>query len=180
MNARTTAAILAIGLAFLAPVEANAATANATVTAKVVKPLTLTGGGTVAFGNIFTPSTATYTGNFVISAAASQSGTYCATGFTCTGTTGSALFNLTGTNNTPLTVNIPNTVTLTNAANASTITVTTSNSLGANVSSGNYVTSLANSGSPGTNFYVGGSMTVSDATVEGSYSGTFTVTANYN
>ena len=40
--------------------------------------------------------------------------------------------------------------------------------------------SLPNSGAPGTNFYVGGNATITQATVEGSYSATFTVTANYN
>lgn len=180
-TSRTFAAVAALGLALLAPAQATAATATASVNANIVKPLTLTGGGTIALGNIYTPSGATYTGTFAIQPAATQTGTYCATGFTCSGTTSSALFNITGTNNTPLTVNIPNTVTLTNAATPSaTITLTTSNSLGANVPGGNYVMSLPNSGAPGTNFYVGGNATITQATVEGSYSATFTVTANYN
>ena len=38
---------------------------------------------------------------------------------------------------------------------------------------------LPNSGSPGLNFYVGGSVTIDQATVGGSYQGTFTVTADY-
>ena len=175
MFTRNLAAVLALGAAILAPAQANAATATASVNANIVKPLTLTGGGTIGLGNIYTPSTATYSGTFTIQPTASQ------TGFTCTGTTSSAMFNITGTNNTPLTVNIPNTVTLTNTATPSaTITLTTSNSLAANVAGGNYVMSLPNSGAPGVNFYVGGAMTVSQTTVEGAYSATFTVTANYN
>ena len=41
------------------------------------------------------------------------------------------------------------------------------------------MTTLPNSGFPGTDYYVGGSLTVTQATAGGTYSGTFTVTADY-
>lgn len=178
----TTAAagLLAIVAASMAPGAAHAATATATVNAKIVKPLVLTGGGTIGLGNIYTPSAATFSGTFNIAPAAAQGGSYCATGFTCTGAVTAAMFNMQGTNNTPITVTIPLTVTLTNTAvGSATMTLNTTNSIAANSGTGNYSTSLPNSGAPGTDFYVGGSVVVSNSTVEGSYQGTFTVIANY-
>lgn len=176
--AAATAALLAL------PTQAGAATANATATAKIVKPLLMTGGGTLAFGQLITPSTATYSNTFTVAAAATQSGTYCQTGFTCSGTPAAAMFNMQGTNNTPLNVTIPLSVTMTNTSwggtgAAPTITLNTTNSIAANNGTGVYVTTLPNSGSPGRDFYVGGSMTVTQASEGGSYSGTFTVTADY-
>ncbi|QNN64888.1 DUF4402 domain-containing protein [Sphingomonas rhizophila] len=181
---RLLASIAAVSVTMALPVAAKAATANATVNAKIVKPLVLTGGGTIAIGTLITPSTATFSNTFTIQPAATQTGTYCQTGFTCSGTPTAAMFNLQGTNNTPLNLTIPLTVTLTNTSwtgggAAPTLTMTTSNSLAANNASGVYVTQLPNSGFPGTNYYVGGSLTITQATEAGSYSGTFTVTADY-
>ena len=177
-TAAAAAAIMAI------PGQASAATATATATAKIVKPLVMTGGGTLAFGQLITPSAATFSNTFTIAAAATQTGTYCQTGFTCSGTPSAALFNLQGTNNTPLNLTVPLTVTMTNTswggpAPIPTVTLTTSNSIAANNGTGVYVMTLPNSGSPGKDFYVGGSMTVTQASEGGSYSGTFTVTADY-
>lgn len=182
---RTLLTFTAAAAAILAlPGQANAASVNATATAKIVKPLVMTGGGTLAFGQLITPSTATFSNTFTVAAAATQSGTYCQTGFTCSGAPAAALFNLQGTNNTPLNLTIPLTVTMTNTSwggtgAAPTITLTTSNSIATNNGTGVYVTTLPNSGSPGRDFYVGGAMTVTQASEGGSYSGTFTVTADY-
>ncbi len=174
----------AIGLILMAPSAAQAATANATVTAKIVKPLVMTGGGTIALGTLITPSAATFSNTFTILPAATQTGTYCQTGFTCSGTPAAAMFNLQGTNNTPLNLTIPLTVTLTNTSwagggAAPTITLATTNSISANNGTGIYVMQLPNSGFPGKDFWVGGSVTVTQVTEGGSYSGTFTVTADY-
>jgi hypothetical protein len=94
------------------------------------------------------------------------------------------MFNLQGSNNTPLNLTIPLTVTLTNTSwtgggAAPTLTLTTNNNVAANNATGVYVTTLPNSGFPGTDYYVGGSLTVTQATAGGTYSGTFTVTADY-
>jgi hypothetical protein len=172
-----------IGAAALAPAAAQAASANATAKANVLKPLQMTGGGTVDFGTIVTPSTASFTGTFTIDAAASQTSTYCASGFACTGTPAAAMFNLQGTNNNNITLNVPTTVTLTlqgATGTPPTLTFNTKNSISAtNSANGNYTIQLPNSGAPGMNFYVGGSVTINQATVGGSYQGTFTVTADY-
>lgn len=171
--------------ALLLPAQAQAATANATISASITRPVQLTGGGTLAFGAILTPSTATYSGTFTVAATATQTGTYCASGFTCSGTPQAAAFNIQGTNKTNIGINIPLTVTLTlqnytGGGATPTITATTTNSLVANNGTGSYTVQLPNSGAPGLNFYVGGAMTVSQATTDGTYAGTFTITADYN
>jgi len=164
------------------PAAAQAVTANATVNAKILKPLVLTGGQTLDLGNIITPSTATFTGTFTVDAAATQTTTFCAAAFTCTGTVKSALFNLQGTNNANITFNVPTSVTLSLVGAIGvppTLVLTTKNSIAANSGTGNYTITLPNSGSPGKDFYVGGSVTVNELTAAGTYAGTFTVTADY-
>lgn len=176
------AAALAIALA--APQAARAANVTATVNAKIVKPLVLTGGQTIGLGTIVTPSTATFSGTFTVQPAATQTGTYCQAAFACAGTPTAAMFNIQGQNNTPLNIAIPLTVTLTatdysGAGAAPTLTMATSNSLFANNSSGTYTMTLPNSGAPGINFYVGGAITVNQATAGGTYAGTIAITADY-
>lgn len=177
-------ALIACAAAALLPASAaHAATASATAKANVLKPLQMTGGGTVDFGTIVTPSTASFSGTFTIDAAAAQTSTYCASGFACSGTPAAAMFNLQGSNNNNITLNIPTTVTLTlqgATGTPPTLTFTTRNSISAtNSGTGNYTMQLPNSGSPGLNFYVGGNVTITEATVGGSYQGMFTVTADY-
>lgn len=175
----------AIALAGLASTAAQAATTTATIKASVLKPVQLTGGGTIDFGTILTPSAGTFSGTFSIAAGASQTGTFCAAGFSCSGTPAAAMFNIQGTNKTNIGLNIPLTVTLTlqnytGTAPTPTIVINTTNSVSANNGTGIYTMQVPNSGVPGLDFYVGGSMTINQATVGGAYQGTFTVTADYN
>lgn len=175
--------VAGLAAAVAMPGAAQAATANATVRAQVLKPLVMTGGQTLDLGTIVTPSSATFSGTFTIDAAATQSSTFCAAGFVCSGTVKSAMFNLQGSNNANITLNVPTTVTLTlqgAAGTPPTLTLTTRNSYSAtNSPTGNYTITLPNSGSPGSNFYVGGSVTITEAAAGGTYQGTFTVTADY-
>lgn len=164
---------------------ASAATTTATVKATVLKPVQLTGGGTLDLGTILTPSSASYSGTFTVAAAASQTGTFCAASFSCTGTPAAAVFNIQGTNKTNIGINIPLSIVMTLQAytgggTTPTMTIATSNSLAANNGTGSYTIQVPNSGSPGLDFYIGGALTVTQATVGGSYSGTITVTADYN
>lgn len=181
---RSKLVILAASLAVanLLPTAAQAASATASATANVLKPLVMTGGQTISLGNIVTPSTATFTGTFTVDAAATQTSSFCAAGFTCTGTVKSALFNLQGTNNANITFNVPLTVTMSlvgATGTPPTLILTTKNSIAANSGTGNYTIQLPNSGSPGSDFYVGGSVTINQATAGGTYLGSFTVTADY-
>lgn len=164
---------------------AYAATTTATVKAAVLKPITLTGGGTLDLGTILTPSAATFSGTFNVAAALTQTGTFCASGFSCSGTPAAAMFNIQGTKSNNVGVNIPLTVTLTlqnytGGGATPTITINTVNSLAANNATGAYTIQLPNSGLPGLDFYIGGSLNITQATASGNYSGTITVTADYN
>lgn len=164
---------------------ASAATTTAAVKATVLKPVQLTGGGTLDLGTILTPSSASYSGTFTVAAAASQTGTFCAASFSCTGTPAAAVFNIQGTNKTNIGINIPLSIVMTLQAytgggTTPTMTIATSNSLAANNGTGSYTIQVPNSGTPGLDFYIGGSLTVTEATIPGSYSGTFTITADYN
>lgn len=168
-----------------AAVPANAATTTAAVKASVLKPVQLTGGGTLDLGTILTPSLASYSGTFTVAAAASQTGTFCAAGFSCTGTPAAAMFNIQGTNKNNIGINIPLTIVLTlqdytGGGTTPTLTIVTNNSLAANNGTGAYTIQVPNSGTPGLDFYIGGALTVTQATVGGSYAGTITVTADYN
>ena len=172
----------AVALAISTP--AAAVTASATVKANVLKPVQLTGGGTINLGTIVTPSTATYSGTFTVTPSATQTGTFCATSFSCTGTPTAAMFNIQGTNKTDIQLNIPLTVTMTlqgytGSGAAPILTLTSRNSLFTNNATGNYIMQVPNSGQPGLDFYVGGSLTIDQNTVGGQYQGTFTVTADY-
>ena len=178
-----TAAAAIAALAVAAP--ADAATATASVNAQVLKPVQLTGGGTLNLGTILTPSATTFSGSFTVAPAASQTGTFCAAGFSCAGSPAAAMFNIQGTNKTNIGINIPLSVVLslqnyTGGGTTPTMTLATTNSIAANNGTGTYTIQLPNSGQPGVDFYVGGSLTVTEATVAGGYTGTITVTADYN
>ena len=178
-----TAATALVGLAALLPGAALAASGTITTKAQVLKPLQMTVGTNVDFGTIVTPSTASFSGTFTIDAADAQTSTFCASGFACSGAPTAAEFNLQGSNNNNITVNIPTTVILTlqgATGTPPTLTFTTRNSISAtNSGNGNYTIQLPNSGFPGKDFYVGGSVTITQATAGGNYQGSFTVTADY-
>lgn len=148
-----------------APAAAQSANAQASVT--INKPLTLTKTSDLAFGDILIVGAGTFSTNVTVS----QTGvrTCDASLVTCTGTAQQAVYNTSGNKQRTVLITAPATVTLTNAA---------SDNLVMAVSAPASVT-LTNSGAPGTNFGIGGTLTLTDATPDGAYSGTFNVTANY-
>lgn len=159
------AATLVATPALAAPVSANP---KATASAKIVKPLTLTADadldfGTIVVGTLAAPQTVS------ISQAGVLSG--CTGALTCSGTVSAADYNVTGTK--AITVNI--------ASAASNLTNTTSG-LGETLvftPDAPATHTLANSGAPGSNFNVGGSITIAPATVDGLYVGDIEVTVDY-
>lgn len=173
---------IAAGLMFSGP--AQAASGSVTVKAKVLKPVQLTGGGTINLGTIVSPSLASYSGTFTVAPSTTQSGSYCAANFSCTGTPTAAIFNIQGSKQNPISVTIPLSVSMalqgfTGGGATPTLVLATTNSLGANNTSGVYTVTLPNSGTPGLDFYIGGSVTINQNTAGGDYEGTFTVTADY-
>jgi len=158
-----------VGLAALAAAApAHAANNVATVQANVVKPLILTwlqslDLGTIALGP-GTWSNATV--------GISKAGVFSCTNanLICTGATQVARYNVSGTNNRTVLISAPN-VTLVNQGDPTkTLTMVVDNPGSA---------LLTNSGPPGTNFSLGGSISLSSTTVSGTYSGTFNVTVDY-
>ena len=166
MAALAAAATLFAAPAVAAPVPA---TPKAQARAQIVKPLTLTAISDLDFGTILV---GTIAGTQTVAISQDGATRTCGTaGLICSGTFASAGYNVTGT--TQFTVNI--------AATASNLTNTTSGNNETLVFTPNAPASLvlANSGSPGSNFSVGGSIGITSATVDGVYSGDIEVTVDY-
>jgi hypothetical protein len=159
-------ALLACALAGASP--AAAASQVAQVNANVVKPLILTWLQNLDLGTI-TLAPGTWSGATV---AMSKTGVFsCAsTNLTCTGVTQVAKYNVSGTNNTNVTINAPNVTMVNQSDSTQTLTLIVDNP-------GSVM--LTNSGPPGTNFSLGGSIALSSGTAGGVYVGTFNVTVNY-
>jgi hypothetical protein len=92
-----------------------------------------------------------------------------ATFFSCSGSTSPAIYNASGNKQSVVLISAPSTVTLTNATNAQILMT---------VSAPTQLT-LTNSGYPGTDFSVGGTLPLTNLTADGSYTGTFNVTVQY-
>ena len=169
---RLTALAATAALAFTATEAAAApvnATTNATAHARILRPLTLTSTQNLDLGDIVLSGT----GAFSATVGISKDGTTfnCDGGsgnVTCSGTHQVAIYNVSGTKSQPVTI-AAGAVTLSDGAgNTLTLTPDFTSSL-----------NLTNSGAPGDNFNIGGSITVADTTPDGVYTGTFAVTADY-
>ena len=158
--------------AFLLAIElarpAGAATNVVTVQAQLSKPVTLEWVQDLDLGSL-TLGPGTWSNAKV---SISRAGAFsCPTAnVTCTGATQVATYNVTGNNGQVIRITAPN-VTLVNQSDPTqTLTMV--------VDSPASVT-LTNSGKPGVNFSIGGSITVNSTTASGTYSGTFDVTIDY-
>ncbi len=141
---------------------------SVTVQANVVKPLILTWLQNLDLGSVVL-GPGTWSGATV---AISRSGVFSCTNpnLTCTGATQAAKYNISGSNNRTVFISSAN-VTLVNQGNpAKTLTLVVDNP-------GSVM--LTNSGPPGTDFSLGGTITLSSTTEGGTYSGTFNVTVDY-
>jgi hypothetical protein len=142
---------------------------QATATARIVKPLTLTWVRDLDLGTVVLSGLGTWSGATV---AMTKAGVFTcgSSNLTCSGPTKTAEYLITGTNNQVVTVNAAN-VTLINQ-NDTTKTLTLAIDSPATVN-------LGNSGSSGTPLDIGGSVTVNSTTSDGTYRGTLAVTVNY-
>jgi hypothetical protein len=167
---------LAIGVGALSAMTSiahaqNSSTATASGSATIIQPISASATSPLAFGTIVKPSdasTATVavdnSGTRSITGAAAALGSATAAGFAIVGEGGSA-YNVT----------VPSSIDLVSGTN--TLVVTTSNNSGGSGILGGAGASI---GSTQTNtFGVGGSFNISNGTASGAYTGTFTVTANY-
>lgn len=160
-----TAAVAALTLAST-PALAVPATQNATATARIIKPLTLTSRRNLDLGSI------TLTGSGSTTVGIDRVGSFsCPVGnVTCSGAPQTAEYRVTGVNNQSVTVTVADVV-LENQADTA-ITLLLDVDAPATVN-------LGNSGNAGTDFQIGGAITVDGSTVEGTYVGDFEVFVNY-
>lgn len=150
-----------------AAAPARAATINAQAKAKVIKPLILASIQNFDIGTIIL-GPGTWSGATV---SLSQAGILtCSAKVTCSGATQVARYNVSGTNNETVVISAPNVTMVNQSDPTKTLTL---------VTSGPGTVLLTNSGPPGTNFSIGGSITIDSTTLGGDYAGTFNVTADY-
>lgn len=160
-------ALLALPLAALDGTAAHAATATASVSVNIVKPLQLTATGSLNFGTIVINQ---LTANRTISLSPANVLTCGNTSeLACSGATSVPTYNVQGTNRVVVSI-IKTPSTLRNTSNGSTLTLTPI---------GPTSVTLTNSGAPGENFGIGGSFTITPTTGEGVYSGVVDVTVDY-
>jgi hypothetical protein len=168
MNARVATWLLAAAGCLALSGPALAVTQNASVKAKVIKPLTLEALQNLDLGTI-TLAPGTWSNATV---GISRSGIFSCgnANVICSGPTATARYNLTGSNKETVIITAPN-VTLVNQSDPS-------KTLNLIVDSPGQVT-LTSSGKPGTDFDLGGSITLDSNTASGEYTGTFNVTVDY-
>lgn len=168
MTAATRISNWLMALAFLGVVplgHAHAAQTTIQASAKVVKSLTLASKQDLDFGTIMMSGA---TGTYTVSI--SQTGVVtCPTGFTCTGTPKPAILNVTGSNGNVIRITtLPSD--LVNAVDGSKLRFTPVAPA---------TITLTNSGSPGKDFNIGGSIAIPSTATDGTYSGNIEVTVDY-
>jgi len=152
--------------------EATAAPPSTTVVvpvrASVTKPLMLTALQDLDIGTIVLKQ-GTWSGATV---SISQAGVLTCTNpnLVCTGTTQAARYNVAGTNKMSVQVSAPNVALINQGDSSKTLQL---------VPSYPATVALPNSGNPGVEFAVGGTITLSSATADGLYVGTMNVTVDY-
>lgn len=164
-------AIAAAAVAFTATQAVAApvsATTDATAKARILRPLQLTSTQNLDLGIIVLSGTGTYTATVGIDKTAAFNCDGNSGNVTCSGSPTVAIYNVSGTKSQPVTIAAGN-VTLSDGA-GDTLTLTPDF---------NSTVNLTNSGAPGTDFNVGGSIQVANTTPDGVYTGTFAVTADY-
>jgi hypothetical protein len=161
-------ALAAAWSALCCAMPAAAATQNASVTANIVKPLSLTSLQNLDLGTV-TTKPGTWSGAIV---GISRAGVFnCASAnLVCTGATQVATYNVTGTNNQTVRISAPDVILKNQADATKTLTLAVDNP---------GTVSLPSSGTKGVNFSLGGSITLSSDAASGTYQGTFAVTVDY-
>jgi hypothetical protein len=160
--------LLMTGSSVAIATPASAITQSAQVKVTVVKPLSLTALQDMDFGTI------TLNGGTWSSAAVTmtRAGVFTCSNanLVCSGAPKVARYKVTGTNKQVVLISVPN-VTLTNSLDPTqklTLVPDTQSSL-----------TLTSSGEPGMTFDIGGTLTFSSTTADGTYAGTMNVTVDY-
>ena len=162
------AAGFAVAALISSPAAAVSPATQATATAKIYKPLTISSVQNLDFGVIVLTG-ASFAGEVV---SINQAGTLtCGSNpgvlLTCSGTPQPAKYKLVGTNNATVTITCPGF----NLTGPGTLAFTPNAPATVNLGASGATTGLT--------FSIGGSITVASTTADGVYSGTFAVTADY-
>lgn len=167
-------ALMIVG--FAAPSFAAAtASDSSTVTAKIIRPISVTKNADLAFGTIVRPTVGGGSSVVAVDTAGARSvtgGDAVALGTT---SAAAAQFTIAGEGGQSISVSVPASFNLTGP---STVPVTTTNDLSGSASSQLLSNALGAAGSLVVK--VGGSFTVTDSTATGDYTGTLTVSSSYN
>ena len=159
------AKLLAAAVLTAVPIAgAQAATVTAQANVKVLKPLTFSSKQDLDFGQIILGGT----GSKTVSVSSTGALT-CAAGLTCSGATRPAIFNVSGSNGEVVRI-FAAPSNLVNPAGGGTISF---------VPAAPTSVTLTNSGFPGFDFNVGGSITIPSTATDGIYSGVMDVTVDY-
>jgi len=164
MAASVAALALAATEAAAAPVNA---TSNATAKARILKPLVLASTANFDLGIIVLAGAGAYTATVSLDRANTFNCDGNSGNVTCSGTHTRASYNVAGTQGQSVTI-ASGPVSMTNGTD--TLTLTPDH---------NTTVALTNSGAPGTDFFVGGSLSIPSTTSDGVYTGTFALTADY-
>ncbi len=153
--------------------SAQAATGTATARAKILRQLTVTSDRDLNFGTVVTGTSA---GSIVVNSAGTVASCgVTASGGICSGTASSARFNVSGAAAQVVTVSLPAaSFNITNGTDNMAVSSLTSSAATVTLS-GTFGSAAAGTGL----FTVGGSLGVGANQPDGDYSGTFTVTVNY-
>lgn len=156
------ALVAAIGLS---ATSAHAASATGTAKARILRQIQLTNTADLEFATIVSGATAS---TVAVTVAGVRT---CGANLTCTGTTTAARFDIQGTNNAVVLVGGDSSVSLSNGSGGT---------MGATLDySTNSITLNQGPAAVGGSFTVGGVLSVGATQAEGTYNGTFNVTANY-
>ena len=171
---RLTSVVATVAAFALTATEAAAApvsaTADATARARIVKPLVLTSTQNFDLGIIVLTGAGPYTATVSLN----KSNTFNCDGnsgnVTCSGTHTRASYNVAGTQGQNVTIASGPVLLSDGVALTPDLTLTPDHDA---------TVTLANSGAPGTDFWVGGSLSVPSTAADGVYTGTFALTADY-
>lgn len=160
-------AVTALAITTPAAAAPTPATTDATATARIVQPLTLTSVRDLDLGTIVLSGAGAYTETVGID----QAGTFtCGAGnLTCSGTTQTAQYYATCTMDQTLTITVAATLDLVNQTQAAPDLTMTVDAPG----------TVILDGAGEVTFDIGGEIDVSDTTLDGVYKGTFDVSADY-
>lgn len=163
--ARRSGVAVALAAALAVPVQAATITAEAK--AKVVKPLTLTSVQNFDLGTLVLGQ-GSWSGAVV---SLSRAGALtCPANVTCSGAAQVAMYNVRGSSQQTATIIAPN-VSMVNQSDPTKTLTLVIDSPG--------TVYIPNSGAPGVNFPLGGSISISSTTAGGVYVGTFNVSVDY-